>query len=107
MLLWAGIITSSLQTDDDQDCSGSPGLPLTYVNSRDSAGRLALPYRLVKKRAVTRPIANAPITKPHAADAWSASIICPRLNSTIISNAETPGIMMTIGATVSARRGTL
>jgi hypothetical protein len=34
------------------------------------------------------------MTKPHDADAWSASTICPRLNNTIISNAVMPGIMI-------------
>ena len=63
-------------------------------------------YRGLKKRAVAKPIANAPITKPNEADACRASSICPRLNKTIISNAYMPGIMMTIGATVIVIRGT-
>ena len=64
-------------------------------------------YRRLKTRAAAKPIASAPIIKLHEANACSASSICPRLKSTIVSNANIPGIMITIGATVTATGGTL
>src|SRR4029079_16060245 len=58
--------------------SAVPLVRFTYVNSREPQRRgLALLYRLLKTRAVASPIANAPVTKAHDADACKASTICP------------------------------
>ena len=64
-------------------------------------------HRGLKNRDTAKPIAKAPTTKKRDADACRASSIRPRLNSTIISNAAMPGIMMTVGATIMPRRDTL